>query len=33
VLHSIGVFENDGDKVTRLVFGLGNRMVAAQRVE
>jgi D-alanyl-D-alanine-carboxypeptidase/D-alanyl-D-alanine-endopeptidase len=33
VLHSIGVFEKDGDKVTRLVFGLGNRMVAAQRVE
>jgi CubicO group peptidase (beta-lactamase class C family) len=33
VLQSVGVFEKDGDKVTRLVFGLGNRMVAAQRVE
>ena len=31
-LQSIAVFEKDGDKVTRLVFGIGNRTLAAPRV-
>ena len=32
-LQSIAVFEKDGDKVARVVFGIAGRMVAAQRVQ
>jgi len=31
-LQSVAVFEKDGDKITRLVFGIGNRTLAAPRV-
>ena len=32
-LQSIAVFEKDGDKVTRLTFGIGDRTLVAPRVE
>jgi CubicO group peptidase (beta-lactamase class C family) len=32
-LQSLAVFERDGDKVTRLVFGIGDRTLAAPRVD
>lgn len=33
VLQSVAVFEKDGDKVTRVLFGIGDHMLAAQRVD
>ena len=32
-LQSIAVFEKDGDKIARMVFGIGDRTIAAPRVE
>jgi hypothetical protein len=32
-LQSLAVVERDGDKVTRLVFGIGDRTLAAPRVD
>ncbi len=32
-LHSMAVFEKEGDKVVRVLFGIGDRMLVAPRVE
>jgi hypothetical protein len=32
-LQTVAVFEQSGDKITRLVFGIGDRSIAATRVD